>query len=223
MNAPLLDIHTHVAPSATAIYSLQPDDSELAVDTNLLFSAGIHPWDATLDAEQWSKIEQLAKRDNVVAIGEAGIDKRRSPLALSDQIELLRRHAILAETARKPLLLHVVGAWNEIIALHRELKPRQLWIVHGFRGKAQLARSLRSHGIRVSFGEHYNPAALRSVPLDELLIETDESTLGVDAIIDSMARTLDIAPATLRDSVSRNAQCLCGGTASSGRTLHPNA
>lgn len=90
------------------------------------------------------------------------------------ETELLRYHYELSETLGKPLILHIVKSFPEIIALKKQWKPAQPWIIHGFRGKPQLARELLAHGFHLSYGKKYNPASLALTPASRLLRETDE-------------------------------------------------
>lgn len=93
---------------------------------------------------------------------------------LAAQTALLRIHYELSETLRKPLILHIVKSFPEIIALRKQWKPTQPWIIHGFRGKPQLARELLAHGFHLSYGKKYNPASLAITHASRLLRETDE-------------------------------------------------
>ena len=56
------------------------------------------------------------------------------------------RQAKMADAAGKPLIVHLVKATDALLRLKKELKPRVPWIIHGFRGKAQLAEELLRHG-----------------------------------------------------------------------------
>lgn len=93
---------------------------------------------------------------------------------LAAQTALLRIHYELSETLRKPLILHIVKSFPEIIAFRKQWKPTQPWIIHGFRGKPQLARELLAHGFHLSYGKKYNPVSLAITPASRLLRETDE-------------------------------------------------
>ena len=93
---------------------------------------------------------------------------------LAAQTALLRIHYELSETLRKPLILHIVKSFPEIIALRKQWKPTQPWIIHGFRSKPQLARELLAHGFHLSYGKKYNPASLAITHASRLLRETDE-------------------------------------------------
>lgn len=167
MIPPVSDIHTHNPEAEDAVINLEPG---MALRRDALYSVGWHPWWAQPDME-W--VERMAQMPQVVMIGECGLDKRRSPLPFSEQIELTRQHALLAERLHKPLILHVVAAWAEIIALRRELRPEQPWIIHGFRGKPQLAQQLVRAGFYISLPPNAPAATEAAIPPERLLHETD--------------------------------------------------
>ena len=99
-------------------------------------SCGIHPWHIQ-DAN--AQLEELKSRldtfNNIVAIGEAGLDKLHSPVSLLQQQEIFHQQALLAEEYEKPLIIHCVKAWEEIIREKKSLRPSVPWIIHGFRGR----------------------------------------------------------------------------------------
>jgi len=162
------DIHTHNPQARDAVINLEPG-WQLRPDG--LYSAGWHPWWALPADMKW--VERMASDPRVVIIGECGVDKRRGAGSLDEQLALTRRHAAIAEREAKPLLLHIVGAWSEIIAMRRAIAPSQPWIIHGFRGKPQLARQLLDAGFDISLGLRYNPETPAVIPPDRLYRETD--------------------------------------------------
>lgn len=138
-----------------------------------LYSVGWHPWWPLPSAADMEWVERMAADPRVVMIGECGVDRRRGSGSPARQLELTERHAALAESLGKPLLLHVVGAWSEIMALRRRMRPSVPWIIHGFRGKPQLARQLLDAGFDISLGLKYNPDTPAVIPPDRLHRETD--------------------------------------------------
>ena len=180
----LIDIHTH---------NSKTDNSKAILNCNgyienRCISLGIHPWD-TNDSwrEKFGTIATAAVKDNVVAIGECGIDRLKAQTSIQTQIEVLESHAILAEECSKPLILHCVKGIDEILALRKELKPKQAWIIHGFRGKPQQATQITAAGIYVSFGEHFNAGSVIAVPADRLFVESDESQMPLEEIYRAVA------------------------------------
>lgn len=175
------DIHTHHQPSdpdVTAIVNtlIGPDGqvSPPPSDSRPVYcSAGIHPWYIGDISRQFDTLKRLASLPHYVAIGEAGLDKRRgAPLGI--QLTLFEAQARLAETCGKPLLIHCVKAWPELIAAKKRLVPSGPWIIHGFRGNGTLAAQLLEQGFRLSFGARFNPDAARAAWPDRLFAETDE-------------------------------------------------
>lgn len=162
------DIHTHNPMADDAVISLPPPYGPMR--PGALYSVGCHPWEAE---PRFDLVEALATHPQVVMIGECGLDRVRGALSMEQQLELLRRHVELSERVGKPLLLHVVKAWAELLALHAAMRPRQPWIVHGFRGNPQLARQLLRAGFYLSVHPLCPPATLAVIPPDRLLHETD--------------------------------------------------
>lgn len=164
------------------------------------YSVGIHPWNCLrATRKDLLMLRALAAEPCVKAIGETGLDTLHkfpelaegnaapdSKDVLNDllkvQMELLKYHVTLSEELGKPLILHVVKQFGEIIRLKRELRPAQPWIIHGFRGKPELARELLRHGFYLSYGEKFNPASVAVTPQFRLLVETDESKLPLSVI-----------------------------------------
>ena len=196
MNVP--DVHTHrpVPPGATAIRSLEP--GEVLAPAHGYFSAGIHPWHIGADREaRMERVARLSSSPQVVALGECGLDKaclKALPAAVERdaafrlQMQVFEAHIRLSEAVGKPLIIHCVRAWGELLALHRQCKPGQAWVVHGFRGNRRVAEMLLAEGLYLSFGERYQADALRAVPDGRLFAETDESALPIGLIAENLAR-----------------------------------
>ena len=199
----LFDIHTHNVDSdpQSSIYS-----SKVYIDERRI-SIGIHPWNIdTCWKELFSTIKEEASKVNVCAIGECGIDKLKSPATAELQQEVFKAHAQLAEELKKPLIIHCVKGFDEIIALHKDITPGQAWIIHGFRGKPQQAEQLVKNGFYISFGEMFNAESLKTTPKERLFIESDESQTGINEIYRRIAEALDCTIEELATTVMQNAE-----------------
>lgn len=173
-------------------------------------SYGIHPWYISDVEKQMEQLRHYALLKETIAIGEAGLDKlTETDLVL--QTDVFRQQALLAEEISKPMIIHCVKAWTEIMALKQEITPRQPWVIHGFRGKPELAHQLTTHGFLLSFGEKFNPEALRQTRPESVLAETDESTQPIAEIYRKIAASLslsiDVVASTLAEN-SRHIFCL---------------
>ncbi|MBB3187906.1 TatD family hydrolase [Microbacter margulisiae] len=197
------------------IVQLLPEELEkyLIPDHNRLYSIGIHPCQIERNYRQEMEIlRRYATSPLVAAIGEAGLDKTcRTGFVL--QQELFYEEALLAAYVRKPLIIHCVKAWQEIIALHKTLRPSIPWIIHGFRGKPELAHSLLREGFYLSFGEKFNPASVVLTPSNRLCIETDESDLSIDAIYRHIAFVRQVLVTQLLEKTSHPFRVLCPDSA----------
>ncbi len=192
----LRDIHTHRRENnPAALVSLLPEEAAefAATRPDTLFSAGIHPWEPYISPEEEEKrfavLSAALLPHNAAAIGETGLDALKGPDAAIQEARF-RRHIALSESLGLPLVIHLVKAQQQLLAIRKEVSPTQPWIIHGFRGKAQQASQLAKAGLYISFGEHFNPAALAAVPAPQRLAETDESPLPIDAITASHAQAL---------------------------------
>lgn len=207
----ILDIHTH-KPSEEGIVNLSiPINSTLYTQHSTL-SLGFHPWEPTPTEEQWRGLERRAAEPDVAAIGECGIDRVRPGASLPFQLLTFRRHVELSERLKKPLVIHAVKADDIILGLHRDLRPTQPWIIHGFRGKPAAAEQLMRAGIHLSFGPLFNEETLRLVGADRLLSETDDSGLSIRDVIARQAAVLGVSPALLESRIAMNISEIFGLT-----------
>lgn len=217
----MIDIHTHhIDSSHEAICSLTPGPG-FSPDPGKWYSVGIHPWkiEEFLSGKIATKeaLELFSVHPRVLAIGEAGLDtlypfsllppsERKGLYAHS--IELFEWQALLAEKVGKPLIIHCVRAMDDLLRLKRTIRPKGLWIIHGFRGKPKQAEQFLNHGFALSFGEYFNPEAARIVPAELLFAETDESMLPFPEILSRLARAraqdLDSFSSSLEQNVRRN-------------------
>lgn len=173
-------------------------------------SIGIHPWYVTADdiEEQTEWIKQTAINDKrVIAIGECGTDKLCNT-DMNIQNEAFCNCITLSEELKLPLIIHSVKTSNEIIRLRKSIKPKQAWIIHGFRGKPEQALQYINNGLYLSFGKLYNSESIKITPHDRLLFETDEHSGNIIEIITNAAKTLDIPTDKIQNIASENAKRL---------------
>jgi TatD DNase family protein len=189
-----LNIHTH-RPSAHAVRNVYPRD--FRPEEGEQYSVGIHPWYAAeADEEDWALLEAAARHAQVLLIGECGLDKLCAT-EWSVQCAAFERQIALSEAVGKPLLIHCVRAYNEVVALKRRLQPAQRWIIHGFRGKPTVARMLLDAGCSLSFGARFHEEAVRMTPPDRLFLETDEDEVSIEEVARRVAEAKKTSPFNL--------------------------
>ena len=132
----ILDIHTH-HNKAEAIINCTPNTFH---PTNgYFYSVGIHPWDVSKDYQkEWNLLQEITVNPQVIAIGEAGLDKLINT-DIKLQQKLFELQINLSEQLNKPLIIHAVRTSNELILLKKRFKPAMPWIIHGFRGNKNIA------------------------------------------------------------------------------------
>ncbi|MBO4596443.1 MAG: TatD family hydrolase [Bacteroidaceae bacterium] len=169
------DIHTHSNCHYENVISVRNVfvSNSIPAELPTLYSASVHPWYVRSD---WKKLleDNIGMIEQSAFIGECGLDKLRSHLDMDEQILLFSEMAQIAERMGKPMIIHCVKAFAELLAVHKQIKPSVPWIIHGFRGKPQQLNQLISKGMYISFGINFNAESLVLCPTDKILFETDE-------------------------------------------------
>lgn len=207
-----IDFHTH-GPAKFGVRSLRNVSlSEIDSFTTMgdqLLSVGLHPWNIRGDEDLQLLNEHLRFAlgyPHVVAVGESGLDKAID-MSLETQKKVFRIHAELAESSGKPLVIHCVRAFQEVLAIRKEIKAYQPWIFHAFGGSAQLARQCLDAGCLLSFGpailKDHNRAShsLLQIGLDDFFLETDDSDRAIEEIFERAALIRQTSPEVLRDRI----------------------
>jgi TatD DNase family protein len=168
-------------------------DSRDAVEIAAAFdgvraAVGVHPHEAK-DFEPGRDgplLEELARRPEVAAIGEVGLDFHYDLSPRDRQIEVLEWMLDLAQRLDLPAILHNRRSGAEILAVLERLGPRDgAGVFHSFTESATFGRKVIDLGFRVSFsgmitfrsGDNIREAAA-GLPLERLLVETDSPYLA---------------------------------------------
>ncbi|HSC66423.1 MAG TPA: TatD family hydrolase [Cellvibrio sp.] len=177
-----------------------PAAAQLCVEySGLFYAAGIHPY--WIEQQQWlqktadglptqktrakmialinDEIVRAGNSSACVAVGECGLDGMiATPLALQQQV--LIAHIEVANQLCKPLIVHCVRAHNELIALLKQHKVNYGGVIHAFTGSYEIARTYIDMGFYLGVGgaityarANKTRAAIKKIPLDFLLLETD--------------------------------------------------
>ncbi len=200
MNSPFVDIHTHTSKSIVDLIQVVNLDLNQQGPDQGFYSYGIHPWvldNAEFQSEKaLQTLEEKLKLPQVLALGEAGLDKMHKA-SFERQVAVFERQIELSEALQKPMILHDVRSHNEIIALRKKHKAQQPWIVHGFSGTEQDIKQLIGQGICLSIGESLlHPERkihkfFKFIDLDFLFLETDMAEIGVETVYEAAAKLLE--------------------------------
>jgi TatD DNase family protein len=183
-----------VTPMVVVGTGARLDEIRRAVDLaerepDVFATVGVHPHDAAqIDAAGWQTLADYARHPRVVAVGETGLDYYYDHSPREAQADGFRRQIRLARELGKPIVCHIRDAHAESAALLKEEgAPEVGGVIHCFTGGPEEAKAYVALGFHVSFsgivtfgGKSADPirAALREVPLDRLLVETDAPFLA---------------------------------------------
>lgn len=173
------NFHTHQftnQPDILELVNQYPKDFDAAIP---YYSIGIHPWyiDENRLETDLKIIEEKLQTKNCLAIGECGLDKRiEVPFDL--QVSVFEKQLTLAEKYKKPVVIHCVAAYQEVIEIKKKMKISVPMIIHGFAKNNQIAQQLIKEGFYLSFGKYLlkNPdlkTVFENVPNNRFFLETD--------------------------------------------------
>lgn len=211
---PFIDFHTHFASNETDVLSVLNID--LGAGENWrpelkACSVGIHPWNIRKNdiVSQFLRLEDACKQQNVIAIGEAGLDKMQGP-PLEFQSRVFEQQVEMADFYGKPLIVHCVGAYYELLSVRKKMKPSVPFVVHGYNKNVQVLADLVNNGCFISMGTSIiHPAApsrkvLAEVPSDRLFLETDDKNTPIQGVYLAAAEILQIDLDRLKSTIHDN-------------------
>ena len=174
------------------------------------YSIGIHPWyidEKRLESDLACITEKLQLAP-CLALGECGLDKRIDiPMAL--QISVFKKQLDIVKQTKKPIVLHCVAAFDEMIAIKKEMKLENPMIIHGFSKNEQVARLLLNNGFYLSFGKYLlrNPEMEKVVKFaseNQILLETDTIEESIYEVYEKAAAVKGISLAKMKAIVFDN-------------------
>ena len=183
-----INLHTHRFTNKHDILEIvnqYPREFDAAIP---YYSIGIHPWylDANFLDEDLAIIESKLQLENCLAIGECGLDKRIAvPFALQQQVFEAQLH--LAQQVQKPVIIHCVAAFQELISIVSAQQITVPIIIHGFSKNEQLAQQLLQQGYYLSFGKYLfqQPElaeVFANVPDNRFFLETDTLDSSIEEV-----------------------------------------
>lgn len=204
------NFHTHQSTNQSNVLELvnqYPHEFDPSIP---FYSIGIHPWYIVADRidADLKIIEEKLQTENCLAIGECGLDKRIE-IPLDQQFMVFEKQLTLAEKYKKPVVIHCVAAFQEVIELKKKMKISVPMIIHGFSKNSQLANQLIAAGFYISFGKYLmrNPelkTVFLQIPNDRFLLETDTIEENIQQVYDLAAEYKKITVKELQGVISGN-------------------
>jgi TatD DNase family protein len=210
------NLHTHKYTNQSDVLELV-NQYPLEFDASIPnYSVGIHPLfinENRLTSDLQIINEKLALPE-CLALGECGLDKR-SDTSFEVQEIVLEKQFIFAEKHQKPIVIHCVAAFQELIAIKKKLKITVPIIIHGFSKKEELAKQLIDNGFYISFGKNLlrNPeleSVFKSIPNNRFLLETDAIAEGIQEVYVLSAKYKNIDLGQLQEIINKNCKTIFG-------------
>ncbi len=175
------------------------------------YSYGIHPWH--IDPNHWehqlNELRLAVNEKRCLALGECGLDK----VCETDfqlQLKVFEKQVVLANEIKKPLIIHCVKAFNELMNVLNQMDNEMPVVIHGFNNNENIARVLLDYGCYFSFGkallgyESNAAKALKSVGRKRFFLETDDADVSIKYIYHKAAGLLGIDEDILKQQVAMN-------------------
>ena len=205
-----INLHTHTFSNLSDVIEVvnqYPWEFDASIPS---YSIGIHPWyiDENRLETDLETIKQKLQLDKCLALGECGLDKRiEIPLEL--QISVFKQQLELVKETQKPIVLHCVAAYDEVIAIKKEMKMENPMIIHGFSKNEKVAQSLLKNGFYLSFGKYLlrNPdleKVFTFAPENQILLETDTIEESIYQVYEKAAAIKGISVEEMKTIVFTN-------------------
>lgn len=205
-----INLHTHQFSNLSDVMEVvnqYPWEFDASVPN---YSIGIHPWyiDENRLETDLEIIKEKLQLTDCLALGECGFDKRiEIPLDL--QISVFKQQLKIVKLTNKPVVLHCVAAYDEVIAIKKEMKIENPMIIHGFSKNEQVAQSLLKNGFYLSFGKYLlSNKDLEKVftfaPENQILLETDTIEESIYQVYEKAAAIKGISVEEMKAIVFAN-------------------
>jgi TatD DNase family protein len=209
-----IDIHVHGGAPSKGVFMVESlmahEKRDPSKREGVAYTAGIHPWylDKRSFKQHMARVDRMAAHENVIAIGETGFDRLRGAPP-GYQAMAFEEHVKISEQTGKPVIIHCVRAWDELLMMREITKPSLPWLIHGFRGRPQLAARLVEKGMYISFWFDFiirpeSTPLVRSLPPEKIFLETDGAPVDIRDIYKKVSVDIDMTVDELKSLLISN-------------------
>lgn len=208
-----IDIHVHNRyedDDVMLLLNLFPGDTD-KIGPSGYYSVGLHPWhinDAALTSDI-SAVNEAAGNPKVLAIGEIGLDKKIA-VPYIDQLKVFEQQLEIAEKFKKPVIIHCVKAYDDILSIRKKFSQVIPWIIHWFSASEQIAAELIKSNCYLSFGQMLfkeNSRAygvFKNMSLNHVFFETDDTGVSISQVYQKAAQVRNVSLAELQKQTKNN-------------------
>ena len=150
--------------------------------SNLYPAVGIHPQNVDKsNIGDIDKLEQIIKNENVVALGEIGLDYYYSRDNREKQILFFEKQLELSKKYDLPVIIHCRNATDDLLRILKKSDVKG--VIHCFSGSVETARELIKLGYYLGVGGILTfknsklVDVIKSIPIEYILLETDSPFL----------------------------------------------
>lgn len=182
-----------------------------AIEKPNYYSYGLHPWYIKKETcfEELEKLQNLVYEKRCLAVGECGLDKL-STVDFALQQEIFIEQVKIANDVKKPLIIHCVKAFNELINCLNHNDNKVPVVIHGFNNNENIARVMVNEGYYFSFGKALlgydsNAAkAIINVGRKNFFLETDDADLSIKYVYKKASELLGIDEEIIKQQLQSN-------------------
>lgn len=202
-----INIHTHHLSKDNGVFLFNNRfgfNKEIYLEK--YFSIGIHPWDVDLQTSML-ELENIIQHKNCLAIGECGLDK-----VIDIDLELQKKIFIsqlnLAVKYQKPVIIHCVKAFDELMEICSLYHSKIPLIIHGFSKSLLLAKQLIDKGFYISLNHSIfkkEDIDFSVLSLEKLFLETDnKETISIEEVYQKAATGFQLQEDDLKEKIYSN-------------------
>lgn len=198
---------------------------------NVYMAIGCHPnCVEEMDEDKLSQLIELASHHKAIAIGETGLDYARGKtnLQIQKQKEWFAKFISLAISMDKPLVIHCREAYEDLIKILSGYKfLGRPGVIHCFSGNKEQANRLLNMGFYIGVNGMFTQmdtdsdvcAAIKDIPLDRILLETDapylvpkgaegkrNTSLNLSCVTDALAGLRNEPAEQIREVILQNTE-----------------
>jgi TatD DNase family protein len=213
-----INIHTHQLvkdENTFSLYNIALPCKE--IPEKIYLSAGWHPWDIEdYDLPQIdNSLNEIVALKYLLAIGECGLD-RSIKISFEKQAEVFKLHLKTAKEHVKPLIIHCVRAYSDLLQMLMSENFNGKFILHNFNGNRYQIDSILKFDAYFSLGKQLlNPIprfceSLKYIPVERIFLETDDSAISINDIYFLASELLNIPVIDLKLQLKQNLFSLIG-------------
>lgn len=207
-----VNLHTHFytnSDSVLEIVNQYPNEFSAEIPH---YSIGIHPWH--IDDTRWNDdlkiIKDKLSLKECIALGECGLDKRIDKI-YNKQIEVFESQLNLLHEVSKPVILHCVASFDEVMSCKKNSQLSSPFILHGYSKNYQVAKQVLNQDFYLSFGKYLlrNPElseVFRKIPNEKIFLETDTIAESLEEVYTFAANCKNISVEEMKEIVWNNYQ-----------------